>query len=127
MSNKCSIVRALFIWILGGAAMRDVTLPSAFAQHAQSSLPRSVSAPSPKFEVVSVKPCNAKDMPSGRGRGGARASIDPGRLRLECRTVDDLIHMAYLWFADGKGDSRFGAAGPLQRLFNQPIDGTPPG
>jgi hypothetical protein len=93
---------------------------------AQVSSPQSVSAPRPKFEVVSVKPCNAKDLPSGRGRGGARASFDPGRLRLECRTLDELIHMAYLWFADGKEDSRFGgAAGPLRRLFNQPIDGSP--
>jgi uncharacterized protein (TIGR03435 family) len=94
---------------------------------AQISPPQSGSAPRPKFEVVSVRPCNAKDMPSGRGRGGTGASIDPGRLTLECRTVDDLVHMAYLWFADGKGDSRRGgAAGPvLRRLFNQPLDGSP--
>jgi uncharacterized protein (TIGR03435 family) len=94
---------------------------------AQISPPQSGSAPRPKFEVVSVRPCNAKDMPSGRGRGGTRASIDPGRLTLECRTVDDLVHMAYLWFADGKEDSRRGgAAGPvLRRFFNQPLDGSP--
>jgi len=55
-----------------------------------------------KFEVVSVKPCIAGDS-AGRGRnGGGAASASPGRLDLKCRTVMDLLRMAYLDYADGK-------------------------
>jgi uncharacterized protein (TIGR03435 family) len=109
-------------------ALAVVGILNTAAIGAQSSSPESVSAPRPKFEVVSVKPCNAADMPpgGGRGGGGGRAGMDPGRLTLKCLTVDSLIRLAYIRFADGKGDSRRGTAGSvLPRLFNQPIDGSP--
>jgi len=77
----------------------------------------------PRFEVVSITPCKAADMPSGGGRGG-RASIDPGLLRLECQTLDNLIRFAYLRFPNGNGDSRTEAP-VLFRLLNQALEGSP--
>jgi len=51
---------------------------------------------------------------------------DPGRLRLECQTVDALIRLAYIRFANGKGPSGRGTSGLISpRLFNQLIDGSP--
>ena len=109
MNNKCSMVLALFTGILGGTLMRYMMPPSAFAQDAQSFSPQSAPTPSPKFEVFSIKPCRAADVSSDGGRrgGGRRTSMDPGRLRLECRTLDNLIRLAYIRFANGKGDSLF--------------------
>lgn len=117
---------ALFAWILGVAFMRGVTLPPAFAQAARSFPPQSAPAAGPKFEVVSIKPCRAADVPSRGGRGGAPTSVvDAGMLRLECRTVDGLIRLAYIRFASGKADSLSGLDSVLQRLMIQPIDGSP--
>src|SRR5277367_3519004 len=59
----------------------------------------------PRFEVASVKACNASALPAGgQGRSGTafRISLSPGRLRAECMTVDDLIREAFLLYADGK-------------------------
>jgi len=50
----------------------------------------------PKFEVVSVKPC-----PVAPASGG-RLDASPGRLRVECMTVRGMISYAFLQFADGK-------------------------
>jgi len=70
------------------------------AVRAQS--PQAAAAATPKFEVASVKPCKAEDggRNGGRGTGGGNAS--PGRLDLKCRTIMDLVQMAYLQYADGK-------------------------
>jgi uncharacterized protein (TIGR03435 family) len=102
-------------------------LIAAFLSTAVAAAAQSAPATPPKFEVASVKPCNATDVPSSRGgRKGGRASIDPGMLRLECRSLDDLIRMAYIRFATGKKDSRaFSLGGVLWRTFNQEIGGSP--
>lgn len=71
-----------------------LNLPALFAQ-----------APAAKFDVVSVRPCNAGDIAaSGNGRGaeGGRISWSPGRVSAECQTVENLIRDAYLRYADGK-------------------------
>lgn len=80
----------------------------------------------PKFEVASIKPCKAGDLPAGGGRsaGGAASGNDPGRLSLECQTLDRLIRMAYIRFADGK-DWYPGSPGATPRQMNQPISGEP--
>jgi len=49
----------------------------------------------PAFEVVSIKLC--------QGRGADR-SASPGRLYLECRSLSDLIKLAYDTFASGMID-----------------------
>jgi uncharacterized protein (TIGR03435 family) len=50
-------------------------------------------APTPKFEVASIKPC--KGEPTGQ------VHTSPGRLSFECSSVDDLIHGAFVMFAHG--------------------------
>jgi uncharacterized protein (TIGR03435 family) len=64
---------------------------------------QSAAAAPPKFEVVSVKPCNY-DL-AARGGRGSSGSPSPGRLRLDCRTVKDLIQFAYVTFANAEGHS----------------------
>src|SRR5215813_6388458 len=84
----------------------------------------------PKFEVASVKACRPGDAPSGGGRSGGPGSPsngnDPIRLRLECQTLDRIIRMAYIRFAEGKP-----SPGPMllplvsPRMMNQDIAGEP--
>lgn len=72
-----------------------------------------IPAQQPKFEVASIKPCQGGGYrtftfggPAARGRGGrGRGIADPGRLRIECRTVPMLIVRAYLTYADGRSRS----------------------
>jgi uncharacterized protein (TIGR03435 family) len=82
----------------------------------------------PKFEVASVKPgCGGSAPPdtksvSGGGRQtkGGVAVTSPGRLN-ECRSLADLIHMAYVMYADAQFHPVWGpqfAAGP-------PLEGGP--
>ncbi len=58
-----------------------------------------------RFDVVSVRPCDPKTMPSGGGRSGWAGTSSPGRLRLDCQSLYSLIHMAYVTF----GNDRFNA------------------
>jgi uncharacterized protein (TIGR03435 family) len=70
----------------------------------------------PTFEIASVKPSDGcEDHPSGV-RFGIRTS--PGRLSIECQTVDFLIRQAYL--ANGRDYILVST-----RLFGQPIKGSP--
>ena len=59
----------------------------------------------PKFDVVSVKPCE-RDAPGQArgqtGRGGGTPITSPGRLYLQCYPLASLIREAYLFFADGR-------------------------
>lgn len=71
--------------------------------------------PAPMFAIASVKPSDdCEDHPSGI-RFGIRTS--PGRLSIECQTVDFLIRQAYL--ANGR-DYIYVST----RLFGQPIQGS---
>jgi uncharacterized protein (TIGR03435 family) len=86
-------------------------------------------APTPRFEVVSVKPCNAGDSPSRvNGRGSAAAgkmNWSPGRLAAECQTLENLIREAYLRYPDGTPLPEIlpGRRAPSvsDRILNQPI------
>jgi len=73
-----------------------LALPIALALHAAQ--------PAPKFEVASIKPCQAEDSGGGRnGRGGTGAPvISPGRLHLGCYDLRLLIRQAYFVYADGR-------------------------
>jgi uncharacterized protein (TIGR03435 family) len=47
-------------------------------------------------------------------------------LRLVCPTVDGIIRLAYIRFANGKVDGLLGTLDPvLQSFMRQPIDGSP--
>ncbi|MGA3242935.1 MAG: TIGR03435 family protein [Bryobacteraceae bacterium] len=63
---------------------------------------QSAAAATLKFEVASVKPCKTEDGGGGGRMGGGGGSPSPGRLHLTCRTVMDLVRMAFLQYADGK-------------------------
>jgi bla regulator protein blaR1 len=78
-------------------------------------------APRPKFDVVSVRRCMPGDElsgpPGGRGGGGGGRGprFSPGRLRMQCLALDDMILTAYIDFGMGSllnvdalpGDSRW--------------------
>ena len=86
--------------------------------------PQSATSNRARFEAASVKRCSSDgaappEAEGGRGRGGP-APADPGGLRIECRTVEDFIRIAYLWFPDGQGR-------PAPRSQeSDPIRGAPP-
>ena len=55
----------------------------------------------PKFEVASIKPCRSDSVGNSRGEGrGPRLS--PGRFRLQCLTVAEMIREAYVENAEDK-------------------------
>lgn len=103
------------------------TSPAFFAS-AQSSdtSPDSKKAPGPipKWDVVSIEPCNASSNPApppaGRGRGNTPpASFSPLRMTLNCQSMLQYVQDAYLLFPNGQN--------PSNRLFalSTPIEGTP--
>jgi uncharacterized protein (TIGR03435 family) len=57
-------------------------------------------APVPKFDVVSVKPCDARSLPPGYRSGPS--TVSAGGLNLECMTLRSLIITAYIDYADGR-------------------------
>jgi uncharacterized protein (TIGR03435 family) len=58
-------------------------------------------APIPKFDVVSIKPCEP-NAPSQSRAGGGTPITSPGRLYLQCYRLSTMITEAYLYFADGR-------------------------
>jgi uncharacterized protein (TIGR03435 family) len=131
------------------AAPVMVGIINALAVQAQSppAAARSASAPTPRFEVASVKPCKVEDNTGGGGKsgGGGRIRWNPGRLNEECQTVFNLIRDAYLAYPDGQpwrtaalGDTALNDPGQVactgcgdglppvsSRQFGQPIKGSP--
>src|ERR1700722_9360473 len=93
---------------------------AAIAAHAQ------VAPPAAKFEVASIRPgCgNAAAAPATQTKtekvSARRVSSSPGRLN-ECRSLADLIHMAYVMYAGGKFH---GVWGP-QFESGPPLEGGP--
>ncbi len=57
-----------------------------------------------EFDVVSVKACDPNAVAPG-GRGSAAGGTSPGRLRLDCQSLDTLIRWAYLVYANGRQNS----------------------
>jgi bla regulator protein blaR1 len=78
---------------------------------------QSAAAAAPKFDVASVKPCDANSAPPSGRSGGALSSV-PGRLTLTCATVKSFIITSYVLSANGQ---RQGAAA-LKLL---PVEGGP--
>jgi bla regulator protein blaR1 len=66
---------------------------------------RAQSGPRPQFEVASVKRCIDDDIAPG-GRGGMGPSFSPGRMTLNCITVQGLIDAAYVMYANGRNFDR---------------------
>jgi bla regulator protein blaR1 len=58
-------------------------------------------APVPKWDVISVKPCDPST-PQGRSGGGAGGGFSPGTLSAPCAIPIRLIEEAYGFFANGR-------------------------
>ncbi|MGA3235859.1 MAG: TIGR03435 family protein [Bryobacteraceae bacterium] len=73
----------------------------------------------PRFEVASVK----RNMSCGGRRGGGGA-LTPGRLNMECATLQTLIENAYYIFADGVSMNRksIGIAGGPSWILSDTYD-----
>jgi uncharacterized protein (TIGR03435 family) len=80
------------------------TLSAAPVQVAQASPPQTPAktpathpapAATPKFDVVSIRLCKDFNGGPGRGSGGGTPAATPGRLRMNCRSVQSLIGQAY--------------------------------
>lgn len=62
-------------------------------------------ADTPKWEVVSIRPCAVAVQAGNRGggpRGSNSPSLSPGRMTLNCQTMTRLVATAYLLFAKGQ-------------------------
>jgi uncharacterized protein (TIGR03435 family) len=137
-ARKAALVTAGVIALAMPALVGIVNAPAIRAQS-----PQTVAQPAPKFEVASIKPCKQSDVDKdGGGRKGGNGGPtrwSPGRLTVECPTVDFMIRDAYLRYADGKpwAAARQGedlSTGNLvshgvppvsDRLIRQPIQGSP--
>ena len=93
-------------------------------------------ADTPKWDVVSIKPCRqaAGAGAGGRGAGPGVARIptaSPDRLNLTCRTVQQLIIQAYLSLPNGRRNLQIGMEGgpswisSEQYEINAKAEGTP--
>jgi len=90
-------------------------------------------AAAPRFEVASIRRCRQEDTPRNRitgGPGSGRVTVGPGRIRLECQTVESLIQWAFIGHASGKDwplEPQTGSRTPpvSYRLIYQPILGGP--
>jgi uncharacterized protein (TIGR03435 family) len=98
-------------------------LPDVHAQAPAAKAGQSV-APKQKFEVASIRRCNANTAARGsRGSGGGEGgpgAWSPGRLTMKCVTAKTLIQDAYILYADGKTEPMFSR--PLRM---SPIQGAP--
>ena len=93
-----------------------INAPAIRAQSSSSG--NSARVASPKFEVVSIKPCKSSDpFPGGRG-GGSGPS--PGRLHLECANVGNVIKRAYLQFPNGEKDGQMPSR-PADKVLGIPL------
>jgi uncharacterized protein (TIGR03435 family) len=89
--------------------------------YAQASKPQPV-ASRPKFEVASIRRCDAAAAArGGRGSGGgegAPGAWSPGRIVIRCVTAKTLLEHAYVRYADGKTEPTFAMRVP-------PVKGAP--
>jgi uncharacterized protein (TIGR03435 family) len=76
--------------------------------------------PTPKFDVVSIRPCRAGDVGPGRGEGGGVRSSPSGLLLINCETLASLIPQAYL-----NGAERAALNPRFVRILQRPLKGGP--
>jgi beta-lactamase regulating signal transducer with metallopeptidase domain len=70
----------------------------------------------PKFDVVSIRPCDPSSFPPGARGGGGGGTSSPGRLREDCQSLMGLIQMSYLLYANGRVNPPWAVLGlPLHR------------
>jgi uncharacterized protein (TIGR03435 family) len=88
--------------LLAGAGVVAAGIPVMIGfMHAPAVRAQSTTAPVPKWEVTSVRRCEAPPPSTGGRRGLSQTS--PGRLTVRCATVAALIQQAYVRYPDGRG------------------------
>lgn len=96
-SRKTAVVFAALVALIVPVAAGVITAPLRV-------IPQAASGPVPKFEVVSVRPCDPAA--PGPGRGNALANASPGRLNYGCGSLLELIRAAYVIYSNGRVQSR---------------------
>jgi len=94
-TSKVRLVSTVVLAALASVASAAATL----GPRAQAS-PSGVANNVPKFDVVSVKPCDPKAPMTGRG--GNVGSASPGRLHIECEDLFNLVNTAFVTYANGR-------------------------
>lgn len=82
--------------------------PSTFTTRSQQ-LP---GAPTPRFEVASIRLCEGRGsagLKGGRTGGVGGGSLSPGRVSFACGSLANFVQRAYVTFANGHGNSPWGA------------------
>lgn len=95
--------------VLAAAAIAALALPIAIGIMSAARMRAESPSATPKFEVATVKSCNAFRKPS------LEDLLSPGRLHTQCTTVQRLIQQAYGLFANGQwnlGSSLMVTGGP---------------
>jgi bla regulator protein BlaR1 len=95
--RKLMLIAASIGAIAGPVFVGILTAPHIRAQVAQ----QSAAGTTPKWEVVSVRPCDSS-APLGRSGGGKDGGFSPGTLTANCAVPMHLIEEAYGFFANGR-------------------------
>jgi uncharacterized protein (TIGR03435 family) len=88
------------VWCVGAAVALTAVLGAGVSSIrivAAGQAPSGSTSPRPRYDVATIKPCQAEENPTGaRGTaGGTNASISPGRFFVPCVTTEQLIYLAY--------------------------------
>jgi uncharacterized protein (TIGR03435 family) len=85
--------------------------------NAPQSEAQSPTAPSPKFEVASIRPCDgagAEGLKGGGTGGPGGGSASPGRVRFACGSLVNFIQRAYVTFANGHSNSPWASSPQIE-------------
>jgi len=102
MQNARHPLRPCVNFIAGGGLLALVALTSLIGVFPSTTALAQSAAAAPKFDVASVKPCDANSLPGARSRGGGGSEFSPGRLNVPCQTVKDFVTIAYVLRANGQ-------------------------
>lgn len=100
VGRELSISRKAAVSAAAVAALVVPVAAGVYTTPIRASVFGQATVPTPKFEVVSVRPCAANE--PGSGRGSPLADASPGRLHLTCYNVLRMIQTAYATYADGR-------------------------
>jgi uncharacterized protein (TIGR03435 family) len=89
--------------VAANTAALFMVVTQALTLGAQTAAPKPAGEATPKFDVVSVKPCR----PGGREAGRSGGGTSPGTLQLTCANVSSLIRLAYVDYANGRQSISF--------------------
>jgi uncharacterized protein (TIGR03435 family) len=103
-------------FLLAGAGLASVVIPVVIGILVSLSHVPVVRAQTPKFDIVSIKPCSADSLPPGARSGPVNVSA--GRMVLNCMTTLSFVARAFVDYTNGQSQG----AAANRRL---PIEGLP--